>query len=103
MGNGYIRYENGLQICYGTVQITASLTTAWGSLYEANTSSITAYTFPKAFKSVPWLSATVSSGNAAFIEVAKATTTTASVTYLARPNSGTITSSIDYIAIGTWK
>ena len=71
MGNGYIRYENGLQICYGTVQFTASLTTAWGSLYEATTSSVTSYTFAKAFNKTPWLSATVSSGNAAFIEVAK--------------------------------
>ena len=103
MGDGYIRYDNGLQICYGRRSFTTAVTAPWGTLYEANTSSITTYTFTKAFNKTPHLSATCSGGNAMFIESTEVSTTTAKVVWVARADAETITSSVDYIAIGTWK
>ena len=104
MGDGYIRYDNGLQICWGTTEFDTVVTDSWGSMYEATVDGISKYTFSKAFKSTPWVSAT-SIGRAMFIERVSASTTSVSVTYIARATalSTTTTYAVDYIAIGAWK
>ena len=104
MGDGYIRYDNGLQICYGTTKFDTVITTQWASMYEATTDTISSFTFPKPFSKAPWVSAT-SIAKAMFIQTVKTSTSSVAVAYITRPDSVSAvhTYGVDYIAIGTWK
>lgn len=81
IGSDYIRYESGLQVCWGAI----------GSV----TTDGKAVTFPVAFNSSPTV---FSTGSGNYIAWASSVTTT---TCNVRISSGTNT--VKYLAIGSWK
>ena len=94
-GTNYIRYESGLQIC-------------WGNNISFNTSG-TAINLPVAFKDATYGFVPVGRGiststNCAIAKLTAKTTTAFTVVAVATNNLSSFTSgTIDYIAIGLWK
>ena len=94
-GTNYIRYENGLQIC-------------WGNNISFNTSG-TAINLPVAFKDATYGFVPVGRGlststNCAIAKLTAKTTTAFTVVAVATSNLSSFTSgTIDYVAIGKWK
>ena len=97
-GTNYIRYENGIQICWGT---TSPVTT------NAGTSTTTTVTFPVAFKDATytvtfvdrfganaWANHTISTNSY---------TTTKVGLYLQNNAGGTYTYTLSWMAVGFWK
>ena len=112
MGNNtngsYIKWDNGLMVCYKTISGTIDITTAWGSLYVS--SDIDMGNFAESFISRPSVnySANTSTGTQFMLTVSgangNATSTSAGRTAIVRPNSRTgVAYVIDVIAIGLWK
>lgn len=102
-GNGYIRYSNGLQICWGSISWQSSCSTAWGSLYETSSAS---ESYAKSFVGAPSVSASgVIGKSSAMIDSSIGDTTTTPMFYLCRATaSSTIsTCTVCYMAIGRWK
>lgn len=100
-GDNYVRYANGLQICWGSKAYTLSATTQWGCMYEG---AINDYmTFPVAFSSTPNISFN-SIETTVFFESSNISTTGCKPTYVCRPlSTSTMTCTLAYIAIGKWK
>lgn len=98
----YVKFADGLMICWHTMEVTTNVTTAWGSWYES--SSGVQWTYPQAFTSNPGLSVSRYRGVAATIEFANNGdyTHTPSI-YLTRPNTASGTSVLSFVAIGLWK
>lgn len=104
----YIKWDNGLMICYKTVSGSTNISTAWGSLYVS--SDIAGGTMPQTFISTP--SITYSGNNSTgtqFMISSNSTGSGGSVSNfgnlcLVRPNSRTgVPYEISFIAIGKWK
>ena len=86
-GTNYIRYTNGIQICWNSVEVTNSDPT---------------HTFPMAFNAVPSLTLTLNESitRATSVQAKTLTATNFSASiYSNSHSSGTV----KYIAIGTWK
>jgi hypothetical protein len=101
-GSGYIRYESGLQICWGIVDITNQSTTASGSIYTLG--GIVNHSFPVPFVGTPSLSVT-NSNQAAFAPYSAGWNGT-QLTYVNGYRSTSVSDtkvSFYYIAIGKWK
>lgn len=94
-GSNYIRFESGLQIC-------------WGNNISFNTSG-TAINLPVAFKDATYGFVPVGRGlststNCAIAKLTAKTTTAFTVVAVATSNLSSFTSgTIDYVAIGKWK
>ena len=103
-GNGYIRYSNGLQICWGTITWQSDCSRSWGSLYE--TSRING-SYAKSFVNTPSVSVLGSiEANSGIVECSSVGTKTLTPTiYLCRatPVNNVATCVINYVAIGHWK
>ena len=102
-GNGYIRYSNGLQICWGTITWQSACSTAWGSLYETDACY---ESYAKSFVGTPSVSASGSIGDSsAMVDFAVASNTVTPAFYLCRGTSRTEVKDcvVRYIAIGRWK
>ena len=102
-GNEYIRYSNGLQICWGTINWQSACKTAWGPLYE--TSSIQE-SYARSFAEIPSFSASGEIGSfSAIMESAGGSQTLTPFIYLSRATAVTsvMTCTVRYIAIGRWK
>lgn len=102
-GNGYIRYSNGIQICWGNINWQSACSTAWGLLYETSSAS---ESYAKSFVGVPSVSASGAIGDSsAMIDSNSGNTTTTPTFFLCRAtNSSTIsTCTVYYMAIGRWK
>ena len=100
-GDGYIRYSNGIQICWGKMSFTSN-SNSWGILYESEHAASENY--PKSFISPPVVTAGSSGHVYCLVESAEGTTTGTPDFFAARPLAFTNNSfTIDYIAIGYWK
>lgn len=96
----YVKFENGLMVCYGLMEDNADISSAYGALFRTAT-NITQY-LPQSFESMPHI---VLGGNhystiGGYVNDVRVNSftwrplraTTASITYR-----------VSYIAIGTWK
>ena len=96
IGSNFIRYTNGLQICFSTV-------------YNKNNDASTRWTFPKAFKNPPTVTATIIGGDGAnlhnFSEKLVSNSTTAISIQLCSFGDWYNTTSwgVHMIAVGIWK
>ena len=97
-GDRWIRYESGLQICFGSTTTTTSSTT--GSFYYGISSTMT---FPVAFINTPTVvcSALDNFTGVAFAMTNNTTPTTLSLEAIA--TSKNVIVSLYFIAIGYWK
>ena len=100
-GDGYIRYSNGLQICWGNISFTTS-SQGWGNLYESI--DTVSQNYPKSFKSAPSVIAGNSGKTYCMIESANGNNVTTPIWCVVRPTAFTNQNFIiSYIAIGLWK
>ena len=99
----YIKYDNGIMMCYKSVESSVAMTNAWGSYMYEGTQNL-GY-FPATFINVPQIFITNVSGNGAIIESfnANPTTSSAGVIFYCRPDASTRTIKTDILAIGRWK
>jgi hypothetical protein len=103
-GDGYIRYSNGLQICWGTVIWQSACSRAWGSLYETSPMN---ESYAKSFVNTPSVSVlgTIET-NSGLVECSSLGNQTRLPTiYLCRatPLNDVATCVFNYVAIGHWK
>lgn len=99
--NGYIRYENGLQICWGRKSLSSvEYNQVLGSIYQGTQTN--PITFPQPFISNPSVSVDNTGG---FGWIGRISTNTTGVTEIMRyaHDGGTYSGNISYIAIGAWK
>ena len=102
-GDGYIRYSNGIQICWGSISIQSACANPWGSLFEANVMS---GSYAKSFVENPAVSVSGDiDGSSAIIESNIGSNTSTPNIYLCRATAmgGVLTCTARYIAIGRWK
>ena len=102
-GDGYIRYSNGIQICWGSISIQSACANSWGSLFEANVMS---GSYAKSFAENPAVSISGDiGGSTAIIESNNGSNTSTPNIYLCRATAmGEVTTcTARYIAIGRWK
>ena len=103
-GNGYIRYSNGIQICWGTINWQSDCADTWGSLYKTSTIY---ESYAKSFVGIPSLSTSnYMAGDMHSILCMTSGSATQTPTFLlCRPTKITnvITCIIRYIAFGRWK
>lgn len=99
----YIKYDNGIMMCYKSVESTVAMTNAWGSYMYEGAQNLGS--FPETFISVPNVFITNHSGNGAILESfnAEPTTSTAGIIFYCRPDASTRTIRTDVMAIGRWK
>ena len=98
----YIKFANGILICYKSHQITTSMTSSWGGWYESSTQNLGS--FPVNFIEKPIVQATVSYGTASIESILNTSTTSWGSTVLYRPvSTSSYTYYVDLIAIGKWK
>lgn len=103
-GTGYIKYANGIMICYGKANKTASGFSGWGNIYLS--SSVSGETFAKAFTTLYSVQMSIEGTNSCWlINSGYTSSTTKTQSYqVARADSpSSIAFTINYIAIGTWK
>ena len=93
-GNGYIRYSNGLQICWGIGTVS----------FNNSTQGESTFTYPEAFISSPAISITAQGGSPTFIFETIVNSYTTSCDIIARLNSiQTAERGFYYTVIGKWK
>ena len=98
----YIKFANGILICYKSHPITTSMTSSWGGWYESPTQNLGS--FPVNFIAKPIIQATVSYGTAAIESILSTSTNSWGSTILYRPvSTSSYTYYVDLIAIGKWK
>lgn len=100
-GSNYIRYHNGIQICWDSIVTTQSSET-WGTLYASKEYSYKNY--PKAFISRPSFCVTNSLNYSVIISTLNGNNAKTPNITVCRPIAfSNISVSLDYIAIGRWK
>jgi hypothetical protein len=100
-GDGYIRFENGVQLCWGNISFTSS-SKSWGHLYE-NIDAVYE-NYPKSFKSAPTVTAGSIGEGYCMIESAGGNNERTPNFFAVKPASFTnLKFTISYIAIGLWK
>lgn len=102
----YIKFANGLMICYRTINISKSSLSAWGSLYYAW--DTTEWSFAQTFTSVPYVELTIipQTSNGCWLGYADKPTITASSIKgigLVRPTNVALNADVNIFAIGRWK
>ena len=100
-GRGYIRYEDGTQICYGTKNSNVTTNVQFGSMFR--TANYTTVTFPKQFIKIDALNISQNYSQGLGYSVISGSNNALFNYYNVEPQSGTYNESISYIAIGTWK
>ena len=102
----YRKWNSGIAECWGTLQCEITGWNAWGSLYEAASSTRYA-TFPTGLFNVPPVCVASHEGNGlgAFLETYMSATVERTPTYIhIRPSSASATTlGINIYAKGTWK
>ena len=102
-GDGYIRYSNGIQICWGSISWQSDCITPWGSLFE---SEVMNGSYAKSFVENPAVSISGDiGGSAAIVESNAGGITVTPNIYLCRgtARNEVVTCTASYIAIGRWK
>lgn len=105
-GDGYIRYSNGIQICWGSVSWQSKCTNSWGSIYESNQPSSGVYA--KSFIETPYVSACNTGPTGiygAMLESSGGSNTSTPNFYLCRglARDTVMDWRVSYVAIGRWK
>ena len=109
MGEGWVRFKCGLQICWGTIILRSACSLTWGVLYDTSNMS---GSYAKSFVEIPSVSACGSIGNSAgayasMLEcnVATGSTTSTPMFNLCRPAAvnEVLNCAVRYTAIGRWK
>lgn len=100
-GSSYIKFANGIGICWGHAGTSAQATTQTGAIYTYTWNNVA--TFPFTFTSLPVVS--VTPFDVVYSGILQNTFSTSGITKLIiwRPDSGNIYPNINYIAIGYWK
>ena len=98
--NGYIRFENGVQVCWGNYSGSSQPTTAVGNFYILSFNP--GITFAKPFIASPNV---IASPQATYSIVAALSRTATGINSidLCRPSSGNLTPRFMWVAIGWWK
>lgn len=100
----YVKWENGLMVCFGTASITTAVNTAWGVLFH---SGMKTFTFPAAFAATPSCSASCRTGGDywAWVVFTLDTSATSASYVLVRPTKqdSINNSDVAWHAIGMWK
>ena len=99
----YLKFDNGVLICWKAVSITANCTTAWGSVYESQMIDLGSYAYSFKSGNTPQVSLASRGINATFEGLADASTTTIGKVRMWRPTSASQSGYIDVVAIGIWK
>ena len=108
-GNGYIRYKNGIQMCWGTIMKTVTTWSAWGSVYNSDVRFSASY--PKAFISTPILNVSARIDNYSTLSCIQESDSQPSNTDIGEwtiarptvPGAQNLTGHVDFFAIGMWK
>ena len=97
----YVRWSNGLQVCWHYGMRRVKIASAYGSLYQ----DYRDYTFPVAFSSIPAVSVGPATWNtgASWGSVRETTLTQVSIRYIDVMSRGWQEMPVGYIAIGWWK
>lgn len=107
MGSDYIRYENGLQICWGQKSILTGATYTSGALNRAkwNPTDNDTFNFPQPFNNTPSTVATVATGYSYTITnfIRNASRVTEILFEGGIAHSDGINVGVTWMAIGTWK
>lgn len=102
MGAGYIRYSNGLQMCFETVSIATGTGTgaldSSGNVYFGSKT----VTFPKAFSAAPVVTLGGQDGGSGLYSVAYTTLSASQVLIEVYGRNSNVTCTPGYFAIGTW-
>jgi len=99
----YVKWENGLMVCFGTATISTAINTAWGPLFESGQKT---FTFPATFAAAPSCSASCRAGGlSAWVVFGSDLSATSAPYTLVRPvkENTTITCYVEWHAIGKWK
>jgi hypothetical protein len=106
----YRKWSSGIAECWGRKSITATINTAWGSLYSSGSLTESNVTLPFAFAEVPCINVTLTcNGAGVFLMVpgawAPPSTTTTGAFELVRGTSSTASNSygFNYQVKGRWK
>lgn len=101
----YVRFENGLQVCWHIVSDARATTTVTGPLYRDD--AVMMWTFPAAFITSPAVYGTVAravDGNfRAFVALQSVTTTSVTYRDVATATSETLVRDDQLLALGRWK
>lgn len=102
-GDGYLKYNDGTLICYGTSDITAQVTNPWGSSYYGNVKNNP--TFAQEFISPPTINANIrTTGNLALVAgISTSTKKITAVFLITFASQSAYTGKLDWIAVGKWK
>lgn len=107
IGNGYIKFTNGLMICYGKKQKNVNITNIWSGttalLYSCSIQ--TGESFAQDFNTIPTVLLDVESGSTCWICPAGTSSKTKHYSYqlLSAAPQNNLTVYVKYLAIGTWK
>jgi hypothetical protein len=99
----YLRFSNGLQVCYGTHSWSAAMTTSLGSIYLTDAHG--SFSFPVPFTSVISATATKrgSTANSGLYRMGSSTTGLSGIAMFRGNSASTAaTQEIDYFVIGKW-
>ena len=99
-GDGWVRYNSGLQICWGWREFTVNLV-PWGALYEAKVSNF--ITFPMPFKYTPIVTTTANNNFTPQQGVEVSPTGIGDVWFWFAQNLQDRITATGYIAIGVWR
>ena len=101
----YIKFANGIMICYGSSGITMTFEKTQDAFYRAIVSS--PFTFPYSFQSTPSVQVMVSTSNSSdyLASVVKCQVSTSKIVevQLIHPLGSSGHTTLSYIAIGKWK
>ena len=97
-GNGWIRYENGLQLCWGKQEITTDVNVSGGYPYRGQVN----ITFPVPFSSTPCVFSSVNDSINYWISGAKNATVSKFLMMMCG-NQNNATRESEWYAIGYWK
>lgn len=102
-GNNWLRFANGIQMCWDEMTVNVSAVTAWGALYESET--IELGTMPIVYKSRPTVFAFLGhdSAGGGLARVTNSSTTSWGETTYYRPTSSSTQITINLLAVGRWK
>lgn len=103
-GEGYIKFGDGTQICYGNVEFNIGTMTQRSPFWQYQDTNLS-INFAKAFVSIPILSGTIVAGNyASLLYVINCTNEKITqLNILMLSDASNQKTNVNYIAVGKWK
>lgn len=107
-GRHYIKWANGLMVCYSTQTFeNVQCTTQWGNVYNNSNDRRIFTDFPVRFKEVPVILKSLNGGANGWLQTdtynTAGTVNNPGGWFLVRATSATVTVIASYVAIGKWK